>query len=194
MTTVKELKATPRPQRGKGAARAVRRTGLVPGVIYGNEQPPVSISIYAAELKQRIFAGRFLTTLYDLEIEGTKHRVIPRDFQLDPVRENPVHVDFMRLGEGATIRVRIPIHVINVEQSPGVKRGGTINIVTHSLDVVCPADQIPEFMAASAASPAALILGRPIFGKDGRTDAWARLTIAACAGTAPMSCRALASR
>ncbi len=144
MTTVKELKATPRPQRGKGAARAVRRTGLVPGVIYGNEQPPVSISIDAAELKQRIFAGRFLTTLYDLEIEGTKHRVIPRDFQLDPVRENPVHVDFMRLGEGATIRVRIPIHVINVEQSPGVKRGGTINIVTHSLDVVCPADQIPE--------------------------------------------------
>lgn len=144
MTSVKELKATPRPQRGKGAARAVRRTGRVPGVIYGNQQPPVSISIDAAELKQRIFAGRFLTTLYDLELEGSKHRVIPRDFQLDPVREHPVHVDFMRLGEGATIRVRIPIHVINVEQSPGVKRGGTINIVTHALDVVCPADQIPE--------------------------------------------------
>ena len=144
MTSVKELKATPRPQRGKGAARAMRRTGRVPGVIYGNQQPPVSISIDAAELKQRIFAGRFLTTLYDLELEGSKHRVIPRDFQLDPVREHPVHVDFMRLGEGATIRVRIPIHVINVEQSPGVKRGGTINIVTHALDVVCPADQIPE--------------------------------------------------
>ena len=144
MTSVKELKATPRPERGKGAARAVRRTGRVPGVIYGNQQPPVSISIDAAELKQRIFAGRFLTTLYDLELEGSKHRVIPRDFQLDPVREQPVHVDFMRLGEGATIRVRIPIHVINVEQSPGVKRGGTINIVTHALDVVCPADQIPE--------------------------------------------------
>src|SRR5262249_25965670 len=68
----------------------------------------------------------------------------PRDFQIDPVRENPVHVDFLRLGEGATIRVRIPIHVINVDQSPGVKRGGTVNIVTHALDVVCPADQIPE--------------------------------------------------
>jgi large subunit ribosomal protein L25 len=144
MTTVKELKATARPQGGKGAARAVRRAGRVPGVIYGNEQAPVSISIDAAELKQRIFAGRFLTTLYDLEIEGKKHRVIPRDFQIDPVRENPVHVDFLRLGEGATIRVRIPIHVINVDQSPGVKRGGTVNIVTHALDVVCPADQIPE--------------------------------------------------
>jgi large subunit ribosomal protein L25 len=144
MTTVKELKATTRPQNGKGAARAVRRTGRVPGVIYGNQQPPVSISVDAAELKQRILAGRFLTTLYDLDIEGNKHRVIPRDFQLDPVREHPVHVDFMRLGEGAAIRVRIPIHVINVDLSPGVKRGGTVNIVTHALDVVCPADQIPE--------------------------------------------------
>jgi large subunit ribosomal protein L25 len=144
MATVRELKATARPVGGKGAARAVRRTGQVPGVIYGNEQPPVTIAIDAAELKQRIFAGRFLTTLYDLEIEGKKHRVIPRDFQLDPVMDNPIHVDFMRLGEGATIRVRIPIHVINADQSPGVKRGGTVNIVTHSLDVVCPADQIPE--------------------------------------------------
>jgi large subunit ribosomal protein L25 len=144
MTTVKELKATARPAGGKGAARAVRQTGRVPGVIYGNAQPPVAISVDAAELKQRIYAGRFLTTLYDLEIDGAKHRVIPRDFQVDPVKDNPIHVDFMRLGEGATIRVRIPLHVINVDLSPGVKRGGTVNIVTHALDVVCPADQIPE--------------------------------------------------
>jgi large subunit ribosomal protein L25 len=116
----------------------------VPGVIYGNAQPPVAITLDAAELKQRIFAGRFLTTLYDLELDGTKHRVIPRDFQVDPLKDNPIHVDFMRLGEGATIRVRIPLHVINADQSPGVKRGGTINIVTHALDVVCRADQIPE--------------------------------------------------
>src|SRR5262249_36061920 len=113
MATVRELKATARPVGGKGAARAVRRTGQRPGVIYGNEQPPVAISIDAAELKQRIFAGRFLTTLYDVEIDGKKHRVIPRDFQLDPIMDSPVHVDFMRLGEGATIRVRIPIHVVN---------------------------------------------------------------------------------
>ena len=82
--------------------------------------------------------------IYDLEVDGTKHRVIPRDFQLDPVRDLPVHVDFLRLGEGATIRVRIPIHVMNADQAPGVKRGGTVNIVTHTIEVRCPADAIPE--------------------------------------------------
>jgi large subunit ribosomal protein L25 len=144
MATVKEIKATARPRAGKGAARAVRREGRVPGVIYGNNQPPLNISLDHAELRQRIYAGKFLTSLYDVDIDGTKHRVIPRDFQLDPVRDLPVHVDFMRLGEGATIRVRVPIHVVNTEQSPGVKRGGTINIVTHTLDVRCPAEAIPE--------------------------------------------------
>jgi len=144
MATVKEIKATARPRAGKGAARAVRREGRVPGVIYGNNQPPLNISLDHAELRQRIYAGKFLTSLYDIDVDGTRHRVIPRDFQLDPVRDLPVHVDFMRLGEGATIRVRIPIHVVNAEQSPGVKRGGTVNIVTHTLDVRCRADAIPE--------------------------------------------------
>jgi large subunit ribosomal protein L25 len=144
MTTVKELKATARPKVGKGAARAVRRQGHVPGVIYGDNQPPVSISVDHAELKQRILAGRFLSTIYDLEVDGKKHRVIPRDFQLDAVRDLPIHVDFLRLGEGATIRVRIPIHIRNADQSPGVKRGGAVNIVTHSVEVVCPAEAIPE--------------------------------------------------
>jgi large subunit ribosomal protein L25 len=144
MTTVKELKATARPKAGKGAARATRREGRVPGVIYGDSKPPLSISVDHAELKQRILAGRFLTTIYDLEVEGTKHRVIPRDFQLDAVRDLPIHVDFLRLGEGATIRVRIPIHIRNADQSPGVKRGGAVNIVTHTVEVICPADSIPE--------------------------------------------------
>jgi large subunit ribosomal protein L25 len=144
MATVKELKATARPQAGKGAARAVRRAGRVPGVIYGDHKPPLSISVDHAELKQRIYAGRFLTTIYELDVDGTKHRVIPRDFQLDPVRDLPVHVDFLRLGEGAQIRVRIPIHVRNADQSPGVKRGGAVNIVTHTVEVHCPADAIPE--------------------------------------------------
>ena len=144
MATVKEIKATARPRAGKGAARAVRREGRVPGVIYGNNLPPLNISLDHVELRQRIYAGKFLTSLYDVEVDGTRHRVIPRDFQLDPVRDLPVHVDFMRLGEGATIRVRVPIHVVNSDQSPGVKRGGTVNIVTHTLDVRCPADAIPE--------------------------------------------------
>jgi large subunit ribosomal protein L25 len=138
------MKATARPKAGKGAARAERRAGRVPGVIYGDRKDPLTISVDHAELKQRIYAGRFLTTIYELDVEGTKHRVIPRDFQLDPVKDLPVHVDFLRLGEGAQIRVRIPVHVMNAEQAPGVKRGGTVNIVTHAVEVVCSADAIPE--------------------------------------------------
>ena len=101
MATVKEMKATARPKAGKGAARAERRAGRVPGVIYGDNKTPVTISVDHAELKQRIYAGRFLTTIYELEVDGAKHRVIPRDFQLDPVKDLPIHVDFLRLGEGA---------------------------------------------------------------------------------------------
>jgi large subunit ribosomal protein L25 len=144
MATVKEIRAMTRPQAGKGAARAERRAGRVPGVIYGDNQPPLNISVDHADLRQRIYAGKFLTSLYDVELDGAKHRVIPRDFQVDPVRDVPIHVDFMRLGEGATIRVRIPVRVVNSEQSPGIKRGGTINIVTHTIDVRCPADAIPD--------------------------------------------------
>src|ERR1051325_2021127 len=87
MATVKELKATVRPKSGKGAARAERRAGKVPAVIYGENKPPVTVSLDFHELRQRIYGGRFTTTLYDIEIEGQKHRVIPRDFQLDPVKE-----------------------------------------------------------------------------------------------------------
>jgi large subunit ribosomal protein L25 len=144
MATVNELKATPRPRAGKGAARAVRREGRVPGVIYGDNQPPLAISLDYDELKHRIHAGRFLTSICNVEVDGKKHRTIPRDFQVDPVRDNPIHVDFLRLGEGATIRVRIPVHVKNAEESPGVKRGGAVNIVTHYVEVVCSADAIPE--------------------------------------------------
>src|SRR5215831_6711545 len=148
MATVEELKATARPSVGKGAARAERRAGRVPGVIYGNNQPPLPISVENRELRQRILAGRFLTTIYDIELDGRKHRVIPRDFHLDPVRDFPVHVDFLRLGEGATIRVSVPLHVVKSESSPGVKRGGTVNIVTHAVDLECSVDNIPQFIEA----------------------------------------------
>src|SRR5215468_10021036 len=149
-TTVKELKATARPSVGKGAARAERRAGRVPGVIYGNHQPPQPISVDDRELRQRILAGRFLTTIYDIDLEGKKHRVIPRDFHLDPVRDVPLHVDFMRLGEGATIRISVPLHVVRSEASPGVKRGGTVNIVTHALELECSVDNIPQYVEADA--------------------------------------------
>src|SRR5499427_6488487 len=99
MATVKQMKAVARARAGKGAARAERRAGRVPGVIYGDGKPPLNVSVDHADLKQRIYAWRFLTSIYELEVDGAKHRVIPRDFQLDPVKDLPVHVDFLRLGE-----------------------------------------------------------------------------------------------
>jgi large subunit ribosomal protein L25 len=144
MATVREMKAMARPRAGKGAARTERRAGRVPGVIYGDNKPPMTISVEHEELRRRIYAGHFLTTIYELDIDGTKHRVIPREFQLDPVKDLPVHVDFLRLGVGAQIRVRIPVHVLNAEISPGVKRGGAVNLVTHTIEVMCSADAIPE--------------------------------------------------
>src|SRR5476651_1389257 len=118
MATVKELKATARPKSGKGAARAERRAGRVPGVIYGENKPPVAVTLDHKELRQRIYAGRFLTTLYNIDVDGTKHRVIPRDFQLDPVKDLPIHVDFLRVQEGAIIRVNVAVKVLNADQSP----------------------------------------------------------------------------
>ena len=144
MATVIELSATARPKSGKGAARAVRRAGRVPGVIYGDNKEPIGVSLDFKELKQKIYAGHFLTTVCNLDVDGTKHRVIPRDFQLDPVMDNPIHVDFLRLGEGAQVRVRVPIHVKNADQAPGIKRGGTVNIVTHTIAVQVSADDIPQ--------------------------------------------------
>src|ERR1700751_1834288 len=152
MATVKELKATARPSVGKGAARAERRAGRVPGVIYGNNQPPLPISVEDKELRQRILAGRFLTTIYDIDLDGKKHRVLPRDFHLDPIRDFPIHVDFMRLGEGATIRISVPLHVVKAESAPGIKRGGTVNIVTHTIDLECSVDNIPQYLEADVSS------------------------------------------
>ncbi len=145
MATVQELKATARPKGGKGASRAARTSGRVPGVIYGDNKPPVAmVTLDHAELRKRIYAGRFLTTLYHVDVDGTKHRVIPRDFQLDAIKDLPLHVDFLRVAEGATIRVKVAVHVLNAEASPGVKRGGAVNIVTHTVNVECPAESIPE--------------------------------------------------
>lgn len=143
MANVQEMKATLRPKAGKGASRAARYSGKVPGVVYGDNKPPMMVLLEHDELRKRIYAGRFLTTLFHLEVDGTKHRVIPRDFQLDAIKDLPMHVDFLRVAEGASIRVNIPVHVRNAETSPGVKRGGAVNIVTHTVEVMCPADAIP---------------------------------------------------
>jgi large subunit ribosomal protein L25 len=144
MATVQQLKATVRPKAGKGASRAARYSGQVPGVIYGENKPPVLVLIEHDELKKRIYDGRFLTTLYELDVGGTKHRVLPRDFQLDAIKDLPMHVDFLRVSEGAVIRVNVAVKVLNADQSPGVKRGGAVNIVTHTVQMMCPVESIPE--------------------------------------------------
>ena len=146
MATVKELKATARPKAGKGAARAERRAGRVPAVIYGDNKPPVTISLDDKVLRQSILAGHFLTTLLNIDLDGKKHRVIPRDYALDPVKDFPLHVDFLRLGEGATIRVSVPLRVKGAEVSPGVKRGGTVNIVNHTVELEADVEHIPQFI------------------------------------------------
>jgi large subunit ribosomal protein L25 len=140
-----------RDRAGKGAARAVRRQGRVPAVIYGAGQPPEPIALDFNLAKQLIFAGRFLTTVFEIDVEGRKTRAIPRDYQLDPVKDLPVHVDFMRLAEGQRIRVEVPVRFINQEASPGLKRGGTLNIVRHTVELLVPADAIPDSLDADLA-------------------------------------------
>jgi large subunit ribosomal protein L25 len=148
MAATQEMKATARPQVGKGAARATRRTGRVPGVIYGEKKPPLPISLDVAEVTRRIYAGHFLTTVYEIDVEGEKHRVIPRAYQLDPVKDRPIHVDFQRLGVGSVVRVHVPVRFINQDAAPGIKRGGTLNIVRHTVEFYCPAESIPESITA----------------------------------------------
>jgi large subunit ribosomal protein L25 len=144
MSTIKQLAATRRERVGKGAARAVRREGRVPAVIYGGGQAPVSISLDFKETNRLIYAGHFLTTVFAIDVEGETIRAIPRDYQLDVVRDFPVHVDFLRLGEGATVRVEVPVHFINQDKSPGLKAGGVLNIVRHAVEFNVPADKIPD--------------------------------------------------
>ncbi|MBX3513002.1 MAG: 50S ribosomal protein L25/general stress protein Ctc [Xanthobacteraceae bacterium] len=151
MAAAKELKAVKRENAGKGAARAERRAGRVPGTVYGENQPAASISVDSVELGRSIFAGRFLTTVFDLDIDGQKTRVIPRDFQLDPLKDQPIHVDFQRLGKGAVIKVAVPVHFVNQADSPGIKRGGTLNVVRHTVEFMAPAESIPESITADLA-------------------------------------------
>lgn len=144
MADVLVLNAKARERVGKGAARAARREGLVPGVIYGDKKDPVTISFGFNDLVQHLRSGRFLSTLYDVDVDGTKTRVIPKDVQFDPVKDFPVHVDLLRLGKGAKINVEIQMNFINEEESPGLREGGVLNVVRYTVELRCPADSIPE--------------------------------------------------
>ena len=140
---VKQISATARTQVGKGAARAVRRAGQVPAVIYGADQAPTPIALDANATNLLVYAGHFLTTVFEVDVAGQKTRVVPRDYQLDPVKDTVTHVDFLRVGAGTRIRVEIPVHVVGSETSPGVKGGGAVNLVTHALELLVSAENIP---------------------------------------------------
>jgi large subunit ribosomal protein L25 len=144
MAKVVSLKATARARSSKGAARAERREGRVPGVIYGGKKEPQLVSFAYNELWKYVETGRFLSTLVDLEMGEEKVRTIPRDIQFDPIRDHVIHVDFLRLGAGQRISVEVPVHFSNHEASPGLKRGGVLNIVRHEVELYCPADAIPD--------------------------------------------------
>lgn len=148
MSAVKELKATARERVGKGGARAVRREGRVPGIIYGAGADGRPISLDANEMRHLIFAGHFLTTVFEVDVEGERSRVIPRDYQLDPVKDTPLHVDFLRLAEGQTLTVEVPVHFVGHDASPGLKRGGTLNVVRHAVELTVPSDAIPDALEA----------------------------------------------
>ncbi len=141
-----ELKAEAREQVGKGSARAVRRNGKVPAVIYGDKQPPLAIALSYKDVYYKIHGGAFLTTVATIDVDGKKIQVLPKDYQLDPVRDFPMHVDFLRVGKNTQVNVNVPVHFINEELSPGLKRGGTLNIVRHEVEFHCPANVIPDFI------------------------------------------------
>ena len=139
------IPATARPRAGKGAARQARREGRVPAVIYGDKKVPETIAVDGNELWKIVPNGKFTSTVFDVDVDGTKHRVLPRDVQLDPLKDTPVHVDFQRVGADSRIRVDVPVRFVNDGLSPGLKRGGVLNIVRHEVEVVCPYDRIPQF-------------------------------------------------
>jgi large subunit ribosomal protein L25 len=146
MAQTSVLKAEVRERVGKGAARAVRRQDKVPAVIYGDRKPPIPITLPQREMTHRLHAGGFLTHLMQIDVDGEEIRVIPKDYQLDPVRDFLIHVDFLRVGEGARLTLDVPVHFRNHPESPGLKRGGVLNVVRHAVEMIVPADAIPEFI------------------------------------------------
>jgi len=141
---VTTLAAELREGKGKGPSHAIRRQNRVPAVVYGDKKPPMMISMELNLLTRYVHSAGFFTHLFDLEVGGKKHRVLPRDAQFDPVSDKPIHVDFLRVSAGSTIHVEIPVQFVNEDKAPGLKRGGVLNIVHHDLDLIVSADNIPE--------------------------------------------------
>lgn len=139
------IPAVARERAGKGAARAVRRQGLVPCVVYGENKDPLSISIDPRVIMKGLESGIFYNTVYDIEVEGgKKEQALPRDVQFHPVSDAPLHVDFLRVGKNTQISVMVPIAFLNEEECQGLIEGGQLTVVRHEIEVACSASDIPE--------------------------------------------------
>ncbi|MHA7968499.1 50S ribosomal protein L25/general stress protein Ctc [Rhizobium sp. CAU 1783] len=145
-----ELKAEARERVGKGSSRELRRNGLIPAVIYGDKQAPIAISLDTNEVTKRIHAGGFMTTVAVINVNGEKINVLPKDYQLDPVRDFTMHVDFLRVSADSKVTVEVPVHFINEDKS-AIKIGGVLNVVRHEVELHCPANDIPEFITVDLA-------------------------------------------
>lgn len=143
MSEIETISAEKRERTGKGNARAVRKAGFVPCVIYGDKKDPVMISLESKLLGREIGKQGFFVRQYDIEVEGSKHRVLPRDIQLHPLTDKPIHVDFLRVTGDTMLHVNIEVTFLNEEDSPGLKRGGVVNVVRHEIEVVCAVANIP---------------------------------------------------
>ena len=149
MPKITTLTAELRVRAGKGATRATRRAGRVPGVVYGGAQDPMAISLEPRELSRALAKRGFLATLVDLSVDGVTQRTLPREVQYHPVTDAPLHVDFMRVGATRRITDSVPVVFVNQDQSIGIRRGGILNIVRHGIELICPVDNIPDRLTVS---------------------------------------------
>ena len=143
MSDALTLPAETRERAGKGASRALRREGRVPAVIYGGKEEPTMIHVEAKELVRQLGTGHFMNSIVEIELGGKKIKTLPKDVSLHPVNDRPEHVDFFRLAKGGKIEVSVPVVFLNEEASPGLKKGGVLNVVRHELELVCENDKIP---------------------------------------------------
>ena len=146
MAEATNIAVQPRHQAGKGAARALRRAGRVPGIIYGTKIEPVLISVDPADLIVEMKQPGFFARVFEVEVETETHRVLARDVQFHPVSDRPMHVDFMRFSADTKLNIDVEVVFENEELSPGIKRGGVLNVVRHTIEMICSADNIPPFI------------------------------------------------
>jgi large subunit ribosomal protein L25 len=144
MSDTLTLPAETRERAGKGASRALRREGRVPAVIYGGKEEPQTIHVEEKLLMKQLMTGHFMNSVVEITVGGKTLRTLPKDVAFHPVNDRPLHVDFLRLSKDSTVHVEVPVKFTNEDASPGLKRGGVLNIVRHELELVCDANRIPD--------------------------------------------------